>query len=101
MAKSLEEIDEEVDGKFANCILTTTFDLVVAADEISLKVRGLAFVNGYFQTRSLNSYASYFFIPFGDTDTIWLSTRWVKGDWYIVLRPDNVGHTRAFPGLTA
>lgn len=101
MVESLEETDKEVSVHFANGIPTTAFDLVVAADGIGSKIRGMAFGNGYSHVRSLNSYISYFSIPPSDTDTMWSRAHWVKGGRYMVMRPDNVGRTRAFLGLTA
>ena len=101
MVESLEETDKEVGVNFANGTPTTAFDLVVAADGIGSKIRGIALGNGSSHVRSLNSYVSYFSIPPNDTDTMWSRAHWVKGGRSMVLRPDNVGRTRAFLGLTA
>lgn len=101
MVESLEETDKEVGVNFTNGTPTMAFDLVVAADGIGSKIRGIAFGNGSSNVRSLNSNVSYFSIPLGDTDTMWSRARWVKGGRCIVLRPDNVGRTRAFLCLTA
>lgn len=101
MVESLEETDKEIRVNFANSTPSTTFDLVVAADGIGSKIRGMAFGNGYSHVRSLDSYISYFSIPPNDTDTMWSRAHWVKGGRNMVLRPDNVGRTRAFVGLTA
>lgn len=101
MVESLETTDKEVGVNFANGTPTTAFDLVVAADGIGSKIRGIAFGNGYSHVRSLDSYVSYFSIPPSDTDTRWSRLHWVKGGRNMLLRPDNVGGTRAFMGLTA
>ncbi len=95
MVESLEETDKEVGVSFANGTPTTAFDLVVAADGIGSKTRGIAFKNSSSHVKSLNSYISYFSIPKGDTDTMWARGHWVKGGRVMVLRPDNVGRTRA------
>ncbi len=101
MVESLEETNEEVGVNFANGTPTMPFDLVVAADGLGSKIRGLAFGNGDSHIRSLDSYASYFSIPHGDTDTMWSRVHWIKGGRCMLVRPDNVGRTRAFLCLTA
>ena len=101
MVESMEESDKEVVVNFANGTPTTAFDLVVAADGLRSKTRGIAFGDGYSQVRSLNSYASYFSIPHSDTDTMWSRVHWVKGGRNMLMRPDNVGRTRAFLCVTA
>lgn len=101
MVESLEETDKEIGVHFSNGTPTTAFDLVVAADGIGSKIRDIAFGGGSPHIRSLNSYISYFSIPSSDTDTMWSRVHWVKGGRNMVLRPDNMGRTRAFLGLTA
>ena len=101
MVESLEETDKEVGVNFANGTPSTAFDLVVAADGLGSKIRGMALGNGYSHVRSLDSYITYFSIPPSDTDTRWSRAHWVKGGRNMALRPDNVGRTRAFVGLTA
>ena len=101
MVESMEESDKEVVVNFANGTPSTTFDLVVAADGIYSNTRGIALGNGYSQVRSLYSYASYFSIPPSETDTMWSRVRWVNGGRNMLMRPDNVGRTRAFLCLTA
>ena len=101
MVESLEETDKEVGVNFANGTPTMPFDLVVAADGLGSKIRRLAFGNGDSHIRSLDSYASYFSIPPSDTDTMWSRVHWVKGGRCMLVRPDNVGRTRAFLCLTA
>ncbi|CAD6584362.1 MAG: hypothetical protein ASARMPREDX12_001639 [Alectoria sarmentosa] len=101
MVESVEETDKEVGVNFANGTPTTAFDLVVAADGVGSKIRGIAFGKGSSHVRSLNSNVSYFSIPPGDTDTMWSRVHWVKGGRCMMLRPDNVGRTRAFLTVTA
>ena len=101
MVESMEESNNEVVVNFANGTPTAAFDLVVAADGLRSKTRGIAFGNGSSHVRSLYSYASYFSIPHSDTDTMWSRVRWVKGGRNMLMRPDNVGRTRAFLCVTA
>ncbi|WP_438007505.1 FAD-dependent monooxygenase [Sorangium sp. So ce321] len=69
-------------------------DLVVAADGIRSRTRTLI-VGDEPRIRPLDLYASYFTIPRGASDTAW--ARWYNapGSRSILLRPDNVGTTRA------
>lgn len=101
MVESMQETDKEVIVNFANGTPSTAFDLVVAADGLGSKIRRLAFGNSKSHIRDLDSYISYFSIPPGDTDSMWARVHWVKGGRTISLRPDNVGRTRAFMGVTA
>lgn len=101
MVESLEETDKEINVYFANGTPTTAFDLVVAADGMGSKIREMTFGSGASQIRSLNSYVSYFSIPKTNTDTMWSRVHWVKGGRSLVMRPDNVGRTRAFLGVVA
>ncbi|KAL8815016.1 MAG: hypothetical protein Q9191_008495, partial [Dirinaria sp. TL-2023a] len=101
MVESMQETDKEVIANFANGTSSTAFDLVVAADGLGSKIRRLAFGNSKSHIRDLDSYISYFSIPPGDTDSMWARVHWVKGGRTISLRPDNVGRTRAFMGVTA
>ncbi|WP_437927922.1 FAD-dependent monooxygenase [Sorangium sp. So ce291] len=70
------------------------FDLVVAADGIRSRTRALI-VGDEPRIRPLDLYASYFTIPRGPSDSAW--ARWYNapGSRSILLRPDNVGTTRA------
>ncbi|MGK3989401.1 FAD-dependent monooxygenase [Sorangium sp. So ce136] len=70
------------------------FDLVVAADGIRSRTRALI-VGDEPRIRPLDLYASYFTIPRGPSDGAW--ARWYNapGSRSILLRPDNVGTTRA------
>ena len=101
MVESLKETDKEVNVDFANGTPTMAFDLIVAADGQGSKIRDLTFGKDSSHVRSLDSYVSYFSVPIGDTDTRWSRAHWVTGGRSIVVRPDNVGRTRAFLGLTA
>lgn len=103
MVESLDERADEVGVRFANGTPAAAFDLVVAADGIGSKIRGMAFGNGNGDShvRSLSSYVTYFSIPRGETDTMWSKVHCTKGGRYMMLRPDNQGRTRAFLGLTA
>lgn len=101
MVESLKETDKEVDVTFAKGTPTATFDLVVAADGIGSKIRGMAFGNSSAHVRSLDSYISYFSIPHADTDTMWAKAHLVKGGRNMAMRPDNAGGIKAFLTLTA
>lgn len=101
MVQSLEETDKNISVKFAKGTPTTAFDLVVAADGIGSKIRDIAFGNDASHVKSLKSYVTYFSIPKGDTDTMWSRVHWFNGGRTMVLRPDNMGRTRAFLMLTA
>ncbi|WP_437733529.1 FAD-dependent monooxygenase [Sorangium sp. So ce1335] len=70
------------------------FDLVVAADGIRSRTRALLFGDEP-RIRSLGLYGSYFTIPRGASDSGW--ARWYNapGRRAMLLRPDNVGTTRA------
>ena len=101
MIESLEETDQELRVNFANGTPSSTFDLVVAADGLGSRTRGMAFGKDSSQMKSLNSYITYFSVLPSNTDTSWSRARWIKGGRATVLRPDNVGRTRAFLCLTA
>ena len=101
MVESLEEKAKEVDVHFSNGTPAMPFDLVVAADGIGSKIRGMVFGDDASHVRSLHSYISYFSIPRGDTDTMWSRIHWLKGGRNMVMRPDNQGRTRAFLGFGA
>ena len=101
MVESMQETEKDISVNFAKGTPTTAFDLVVAADGIGSKIREMAFGNDYSQTKSLNSYVTYFSIPKNDTDTMWSKVHWFTGGRTMVMRPDNMGLTRAFLMLTA
>ena len=101
MVESMKHTEKEVDVRFTNGTPAATFDLVVAADGLRSKIRGMTFGNDQSHIRSLGSYISYFSIPRTAIDTMWARVHWVKGGRVVVMRPDNVGLTRAFLMLTA
>lgn len=108
-----------VEVRFANGRPAATFDLVVAADGIGSRIRRIMMANGNGtgsgngiegsssggvddpSIRSLLSYATYFSIPRGPTDGMWAQSRSSHQGRFMMLRPDNIGRTRAFLGLTA
>lgn len=93
--ESVEETGQDVKVNFANGKPSEPFDLVVAADGIGSKIRKMVFGDAS-HIRSLDSYVSYFSIPFGDTDSLWSRVHWLPEGRAIWLRPDNTGRTRAF-----
>ncbi|XXX76337.1 FAD-dependent monooxygenase [Sorangium sp. So ce134] len=70
------------------------FDLVVAADGIRSRTRALI-VGDEPRIRPLGLYGSYFTIPRGSSDGAWARWYHAPGSRSIILRPDNVGTTRA------
>lgn len=100
MVESLDETGKEVAVNFANGTPRTVFDLVIAADGLGSKIRGMTFSKEDLQIRSLNSYISYFSVPSSDTDTSYARCHWIKGGRYMVMRPDNLGRRLAFLGIT-
>lgn len=101
MVESLDQRDKEVEVTFANGTPTTAFDMVVAADGIGSKIRDITFGKDHARIKSLNSYVAYFSIPPGNSDSMWGRVHWTKGGRNVVLRPDNIGRTRAFLSLVA
>ena len=101
MVETLEDLGKEVRVRFANGTATATFDLVVAADGIGSKIRGMGLGTGVSQVKTLNSFMSYFSIPRSDMDTMWSRVHWAEGGRNMLLRPDNIGQTRAVLILTA
>ncbi|KYF55981.1 FAD-binding monooxygenase [Sorangium cellulosum] len=69
-------------------------DLVVAADGIRSRTRTLI-VGDEPTIRPLGLYGSYFTIPRGASDSAWARWYHAPGSRSIILRPDNVGTTRA------
>ncbi len=71
-----------------------TFDLVIAADGINSRTRNLVFADEV-KIRSFGLYTGYFTIPRAASDGNW--ARWCNapGSRTIMLRPDNLGTTRA------
>ena len=93
---SLEETGKDVTVHFANGTPSSTFDLVVAADGLGSRVRTMAFGRDAVRIKSFNAYVSYFSVPPSDLDSTWARVHWLDRGRCIVLRPDNVGRTRAF-----
>lgn len=109
-----------VEVTFKNGTPAARFDLVVAADGIGSRIRRMMIGSGNGASsasttstssaggvddpaiRSLLSYATYFSIPRDPAaDTMWAQSRSSHGGRFMMLRPDNIGTTRAFLGLTA
>ncbi|GLZ78298.1 FAD-binding monooxygenase [Actinorhabdospora filicis] len=70
------------------------FDLVVLAEGFRSRTRDLVFAD-IARTRSFGLYTAYFTIPRAETDGNW--ARWYNapGRRVVLLRPDNLGTTRA------
>lgn len=96
MVERIEETENETKVHFSNATPTQSFDLVVAADGIGSRIRSMAFGANAARIRSLGAYVSYFSIPLGETDNSWSRVHWHHGGRSLVLRPDNIGRTRAF-----
>ena len=71
-----------------------TFDLVIAADGIRSKTRGLIFAQTSY-VQAIDETMAYFTIPAASTDAGW--ARWFNapGGRAALIRPDNLGTTRA------
>ena len=91
--RSLSEQDKRAQVTFASG-KEREFDLVVAADGMRSKTRALMFP-GVSPMVELGQYMSYFTIPRHASDGSW--ARWcnVAGGRCMLLRPDNLGTTRA------
>lgn len=101
VVERLEETEKEIVVGFAKGTPERAFDLVVGADGIGSSIRGMVFGRDELSVRSLNAYISYFSIPKTDIDTLWSRVHWIKGGRNMVMRPDNMGRTRAFLSLIA
>lgn len=75
---------------------TNTFDLVVAADGIGSKIRGMALGKDATTIKSLNAYTAYFSVPRGSTDSDWSRIHWLNHGRVLAIRPDNIGRMRPF-----
>lgn len=93
---AIEQKEREVTVSFANNHPQTTYDLVVAADGLGSKTRGLAFSKDDYFIKSINAYVSYFSLPPSEKDSLWARVHWCPGGRNMALRPDNQGRTRAF-----
>lgn len=89
----LDEIEESVKVTFQNGEIRV-FDLVICADGIRSRTRGLIFGDEPV-VRPVGLYVSYFTIPRAASDSRW--ARWYNASnaRVIVMRPDNEGTTRA------
>lgn len=101
MVSSLEDTSKEISVTFTNATPTASFDLVIAADGLGSKIRGMTFGNNSSHVKSLNSYIAYFSIPKSDSDTMWSRAHWIRKGRFVVMRPDNIGRTRAFLNISA
>ena len=101
MVESLKETNKEVEVTFTNSKANMAFDLVVAADGLGSKIRNMAFGNDPSHVKSCDAYVAYFSIPRSDTDSLWARAHWLKKGRNVVVRPDNLGQTRAFLMLAA
>ncbi len=90
---ALQENTNDVTVTFENKE-TKNFDLVICAEGIRSKTRNLIIGNEEV-IHPCNLYMAYFTIPKASTDTQW--ARWYNApkERAILLRPDNVGTTRA------
>nr|WP_264085165.1 FAD-dependent monooxygenase [Kibdelosporangium phytohabitans] len=89
----LTETGDGVDVTFRNGA-DRRFDLVVLADGLRSRTRDLVFAD-IARTRSFGLYVAYFTIPRAESDGRW--ARWYNapGRRVVLLRPDNLGTTRA------
>ena len=101
MVESLEETEKEVRVNYANGAPAASFDLVVAADGLGSKIRGMIFGKDSSHIRSLDSYVAYFSVSKTSEDSAWAKFRWFTKGRTVMIRPDNVGRMRAFLGVTA
>lgn len=90
---SLQDHGDRVRVSFAHGA-ERDFDLVVAADGIRSRTRTLI-VGDEPRIRSLGLYGCWFTIPRGGSDGAWARWYHAPGSRSILLRPDNVGTTRA------
>ena len=91
--ESLREEGDKVRVRFLKGA-ERSFDLVIAADGTRSKTRDLVFGSDT-EIRFLGGYAAYFTIPRRDADDGWARMFNLPGRRGVLLRPDNVGTTRA------
>ncbi len=91
--ESLREQGDKVHVRFLRGA-ERTFDLVIAADGTRSKTRDLVFGRDT-EFRFLGGYAAYFTIPRADSDGTWARMCSLPGRRGVLLRPDNLGTTRA------
>lgn len=70
------------------------FDIVVLAEGLRSRTRSMVFGNEV-SIRDLGMYTSYFTIPRTESDAQWAQWNNAPGSRSVLLRPDNVGTTRA------
>ncbi|MGU3435832.1 FAD-dependent monooxygenase [Actinomycetes bacterium M1A6_2h] len=70
------------------------FDIVVLAEGLRSRTRSMVFGDEV-SIRDLGMYTSYFTIPRTESDTRWAQWSNAPGSRSVLLRPDNVGTTRA------
>lgn len=89
----LREHDDRITASFAKGE-DRDFDVVIAADGIRSRTRGLVFGDEV-EIKELGLYTAYLTIPRAPSDSAW--ARWYNapGCRSMTLRPDNVGTTRA------
>jgi 2-polyprenyl-6-methoxyphenol hydroxylase-like FAD-dependent oxidoreductase len=93
---SITKLDQHADGvtvTFRSGIVET-FHLVVAADGIGSRTRGLMFGNEA-RFKFLGLYMAYLTIPKVADDTAWWRWYTAPNSRVVILRPDNHGTTRA------
>ncbi|MBB5867130.1 2-polyprenyl-6-methoxyphenol hydroxylase-like FAD-dependent oxidoreductase [Allocatelliglobosispora scoriae] len=90
---AVEDLGDGVDVTFAGGE-QRRFDLVVLAEGMRSRTRALIF-GDQVRIRPLGLYTAWFTVPRIDTDTAW--ARWFNttGGRAILIRPDNLGTTRA------
>jgi 2-polyprenyl-6-methoxyphenol hydroxylase-like FAD-dependent oxidoreductase len=91
--ESLRDEGDKVQVRFLNGA-ERTFDLVIAADGTRSKTRDLVF-GSETEVRFLGGYAAYFTLPRRDSDGTWARSCALPGSRGVLLRPDNLGTTRA------
>ena len=92
---SIDELENGVRVTFEKGGKEEDFEIVIAADGMRSKTRSLVFPD--VELKSLGQYTSFFSIPLGNGDESgW--ARWynAKGGRCLLLRPDNLGATRAY-----
>ncbi|MDI1460813.1 FAD-dependent monooxygenase [Catellatospora sp. KI3] len=90
---AVDDREDEVRVSFAHGP-ARSFDLVVAADGIGSSTRGLVF-GAEARVVPLGLYTSYLTIPRAASDGSWARWHNAPGGRVVVLRPDNLGTTRA------
>lgn len=93
----LSQREQRVLARFANSKEEKEFDIVIAADGLRSKTRGLAFDASNTNIVSLNQYAGFFSVPWEETDETWSRIYNATNGRVICLRPNkNAGKTGAY-----